>query len=808
MDPPLYARAAEVFLALCDLAGEERQQRLSAACAGDAELERAVQSMLAAEERSGSFLGSSPVKALGATGERIPERVGPFRIVGVLGRGGMGVVFEAEQQTPQRRIAVKRLQPGLLSPSLLARLRYEAELLGRLQHPGIAQVLAAGTEDTPEGPQPWIAMELVRGLAVDRYANEHELSLPQRLELVARIADAVHHAHQRGIIHRDLKPANVVVSESGDPKVLDFGVARGEGAAARATLVTQPGLVVGTLSTMSPEQAAAEPDVDARTDVYALGAIAYELLSGRPPLELDGRPVLQALAAIAGEHPPRLSSLSRSLKGDVETVVAKALEKERERRYTSAAAFAEDLRRVVRWEPVEAHPPSTMYLLSKLVRRQKALTAALLCALMGLLAFAIQSGAAARSSAAAALSARQAREEAETAAAIDSFLVRDLLESPDPRLLGRDVLVVDVLRRAAEGIEEAFPERPHVHAGVRLSLGRSFLALGELQQGTALCREAREWFAAHEGPRGVRTLEAEAVLIEALIAGGMTAEDFELASGSLAAQREVLGPDHETTLTTATNVASLHYQQGEYAAAEALYLDVIERRQRTLGAAASATLLARENLSTTLTAQGRFDEALALRRDCLALRIEHHGERHPSTVLARLFLTQAELGQGRLDEPVATLQASLDEMVAAWGPDHEHTATARDGLAYALESAGRAEEALALREEIAVARLAAYGPHHERTVEAQVMLASALLQRGRIADAARITDASSEQWSAVKDPILLGLALLTCGETQFAAGEREQARASLERAELALEALESPAAKSYLQRARGLLALL
>jgi serine/threonine protein kinase len=288
-------RATTLFLEAAELDPALRAEWIERACDGDEELRRAVEAMLVADERAAGFLEKPPTRTLVADGGAVPERIGPYRVLGVLGHGGMGVVYEAVQETPHRNVAVKVLRAGAMGQSLSARFRYEAELLGRLQHPGIAQVYAAGTEESEGGTRPWIAMELVRGTPLLEFAREHELDRPARLELVARIADAVHHAHQRGIIHRDLKSANVLVDEAGDPKVLDFGVARAEGAELRANLTTTPGLIVGTLQTMSPEQAEASPDLDARTDVYSLGAIAYELLSGRAPLDLSALPLSVAL---------------------------------------------------------------------------------------------------------------------------------------------------------------------------------------------------------------------------------------------------------------------------------------------------------------------------------------------------------------------------------------------------------------------------------------------------------------------------------------------------------------------------------
>jgi serine/threonine protein kinase len=266
--------------------------------------------------------------------------IGRYRILRLVGEGGMGAVYEAEQDHLGRTVALKIIKPGLASPELLRRFEQEAQALGRLQHPGIARIYDAGTADTGFGPQPYFAMEFIHGMNVKDYAEERHLNTRQRLEMVAKIAEAVHHAHQRGLIHRDLKPANILVDETGQPKILDFGVARAIDSDAQATSQTDMGQLVGTLVYMSPEQVLADPlGLDTRSDVYALGVILYELLAGRMPYTISKK-LDETLHAIREEDPARLSLISRSYRGDIETIVAKALEKDKTRRYGSAAEVA------------------------------------------------------------------------------------------------------------------------------------------------------------------------------------------------------------------------------------------------------------------------------------------------------------------------------------------------------------------------------------------------------------------------------------------------------------------------------------
>jgi serine/threonine protein kinase len=298
----------------------------------------------------------------------------------------MGMVYEAEQDRPHRLVALKIVRPGMVPASALRRFELEYEFLGRLQHPGIAQIYQAGVEDMEYGPQPYFAMELVRGKRLDVYVRAKAPGLRERLELVAAIADAVQHAHHRGIIHRDLKPANILVTDAGEPKVLDFGIARAAHDGVLTTMHTAAGEVLGTLSYMSPEQIAGDvTSVDTRSDVYALGVILYEVLAERPPYELDRKSLAEAARIISDTEPTRLSLATRAVPHDVETIVAKALEKEKERRYNSAADLAEDIRRFLRDEPITARPPSAAYQVRKFARRHKALVGGAIASLLVLL---------------------------------------------------------------------------------------------------------------------------------------------------------------------------------------------------------------------------------------------------------------------------------------------------------------------------------------------------------------------------------------------------------------------------------------
>jgi WD40 repeat protein/predicted Ser/Thr protein kinase len=402
----MHDRIQELFDQAVALPPAQRPAFLEAACAGDQAFRAEVESLLACDlgAAAGGAGGQdllespvvrAPVPARPAGEPPATARVGNYRVLRRIAEGGMGAVYEAEQDNPRRTVALKVIRPACASPALLKRFAHEAHILGRLHHPGIAQVYEAGLAD--DG-QPFFAMEFIRGLPLDEYVARHRLDLAARLALLAQVCEAVQHAHEKGVIHRDLKPSNVLVDEAGQPKVLDFGVAR----ATDADLLIEAGLtrtgqLLGTPNYMSPEQVAADTAaIDRRSDVYALGVILFELTAHRPPYQLEGLALVEACRLILDQEPPRLGSIDPELRGDVETIAAKALEKDPARRYQSAAELAADLRRWLAHEPILARPPSALYHLRKFARRHKALVGgvvatglALVLGLVGTILFAV-----------------------------------------------------------------------------------------------------------------------------------------------------------------------------------------------------------------------------------------------------------------------------------------------------------------------------------------------------------------------------------------------------------------------------------
>ena len=402
MERERFERVMALFEETLELPVEERSEHLERVCGGDEDLQKQVESLLEQAEVDDGFLESEKpgdviresfegfLSEAGKPAETvIPVRIGPYRILRLLGRGGMGAVYEAEQEHPRRRVALKVMRTPFLADELRSRFEQEAEILGRLRHPGIAHIYEAGVTQGSDGePVSYFAMELVHGIPLTRHAEQHQLNTRDRLTLVAKICDAVDHAHGHGVVHRDLKPDNILVDERGEPKVLDFGVARiVDHERAARSMATATGLLIGTLTYMSPEQVGARPDeVDGRSDVYALGVIAFELLAGRLPLDVSSVSIPEGLRRIRDVDSPDLGSVDSRHRGDVATIVAKCLEKEPGRRYASAADLSRDIRRYLADEPILARPQSGFYQLRKFARRNKAIVAGVLVAFLALVA--------------------------------------------------------------------------------------------------------------------------------------------------------------------------------------------------------------------------------------------------------------------------------------------------------------------------------------------------------------------------------------------------------------------------------------
>jgi tetratricopeptide (TPR) repeat protein len=651
----------------------------------------------------------------------------------------MGVVYEAEQERPRRRVALKIIRPGVSTPAMLRRFEHEYEFLGRLQHDGIAQIYQAGVADTGLGPQPYFAMERVHGRKLDDYVRLKELDLKQRLTLAAEIADAVQHAHHRGVIHRDLKPANILVTESGHPKVLDFGLARAAQAERQSTVQTMAGEVVGTMSYMSPEQVVGDmSELDTRSDVYALGVILYELLSGRLPFDLSRKSLPEAVRIIRDEEPARLSAITRALPADVDTIVAKALEKDKLRRYGSAAELAEDIRRFLRDEPIVARRPSASYQVRKFARRHKGLVGGVAAVLVALVAGTVvstwQAVRASRAERVAEARADEAQREKAKAEAVTKFLT-DMLGSANPaQARGREVTVRAALDEAARKIDAGeMRDQPEVEAAVRNAIATTYDGLGlyepaERQLRTSLDLQSRA------GGSALLRAETDSRLVTVLYKAQKYAEAMPVAEEAVRLRQAALGPRHADTATSLDDLGAILLGNGDTAGAEARMREALAIRRDVLAPDHPELSTSLNNVGFVLQEKGDLPQAEAMFLESLAIDRRRLGNDHPEVAIKLVNLARLNNNQHKLEaaEPFAREAVAIRRKIL--GNDHPSLANAIDQLASAVERS-QPEEEERLRHEAVAILTRALGARHGETARLQNNLGFMLYQRGRYQEA-------------------------------------------------------------------------
>jgi tetratricopeptide (TPR) repeat protein/predicted Ser/Thr protein kinase len=631
----------------------------------------------------------------------------------------MGVVYEAEQDRTGQRVALKVINSGSATADTLRRFEMEAQVLGRLQHPGIARVFDADTFDAGAGPQPFFAMEMVEGWSLMEYAERQKLSRRDQLELIAKIADAIHHAHQKGIIHRDLKPGNILVGADGQPKVVDFGVARVTDRDLQVTaLATNVGQLIGTIPYMSPEQAAGDPgDLDTRSDVYALGVIAYELLAGRLPYELRNKLIHEAVRVIREEEPTRLSSIDHTLHGDVQTIVSKALEKEKSRRYQSASDLATDIRRYLNDEPIGARPQSATYQLRKLARRHRGLAVGLVASFVslatGLIVASIGWSRASIAEAREQVRAQEAVVQRDISKATVGF-ISGLLSQGDPSgELGADVKLRDVMMRGASIIQEQFGSHPLVEAAIRTSFGETFRGLGLYEEAEPHLVRAARLRAKLLGEENPDTLDSRHYLAELYRQQGRFADSQVLTEENISISTRVRGPEHPDTLTFLGDLALLYGDQGKYDKALPLCEQVYHARCRVLGQETDETQMAAGNLGEMYRRVNRLSEGKVLIRQALEYRLRKHGEEHPNTLFSMHNLAAICITEGSYAEAQALLEKTLAIRSRVLGADHPDVLLSRNNLGAVYRRMGELEDSRQqFADALPVARKALASPHY------------------------------------------------------------------------------------------------
>ena len=776
-----------IFCAALDLdSAAARAAYLDRACGCDTPLRRRVEQLLEAHAKAGSFLPlldteSSATIEQSSGAEEAGARIGPYKLLNQLGEGGMGRVWMAEQQEPLRRkVALKIIKPGMDSQQAMARFEIERQALALMDHVNIARVFDAGTT---ENGRPFFVMELIGGVPITKYCDDKKLTLRERLELFVPVCQAIQHAHQKGILHRDVKPSNVLVMEhdgKAAPKVIDFGVAKAvEQPLTEQTLCTQYGTIIGTFEYMSPEQAEISAwGVDTRSDIYSLGVLLYELLTGTTPLErqrlrkasyaeivrwireeepskpstrLESSPPLPVRAAARKTEPMKLARLVR---GELDWIVMKALEKDRSRRYETANGLARDIQRFLADEPVEACPPSVRYWLSKLARKHwrslMMAAALLLLVVVGAVVSTILAiwavGERDRATDAEnrskeqrdeAVAARKAmaeqrdkavRSEADAKAVLIFFQNKVLSAGRPERQHGGQGTGV-TLRRAVDeavpSIAKAFADRPLVEASVRDTVGMTYWFLGEYPQAIEQHKRALTLREIQLGPDHRDTLLSRNNLADVYVSAGRFTDAIRLLEQNLKLCEAQLGPDHPDTLTVRNNLAEAYRTVGRNTEVIRLHEQTLKQREAQFGPDHPDTLTSRNNLAEAYLSVGRTAEAIRLHEQTLKQREIRLGPDHPETLRSRNNLAGAYQSAGRIVEAIRLHEQTLKQRETKLGLDHPDTLQSRNNLATAYLAVGRTDEAIRLHEQNLKLYVARLGRDHPDSLKSRHNLAAA-----------------------------------------------------------------------------------
>ena len=788
MDQPRSGKA-ETIAEECRAMGiEERDSFIRESCGADEKLRTRVHDLLAMDHtvdvQADSASGTSHEQSASHSSRaRVPEKIGRYFVRRQIGEGGMGAVYEALQENPKRRVAIKVLRSSMASEAATKRFEYESQVLARLKHPGIAEVYEAGTYDVGDGPMPFFAMEYISGRKeIDEYVRAKKLDVREKIRLFSEICEALHHGHQKGVVHRDLKPGNLLVDSDGRPRIIDFGVARAtDSDMAMATMQTEVGQLIGTVQYMSPEQCEGDPDlVDVRSDIYALGVILFELMTGARPHDLAGSTIYEAVRTIREDSPTRMGTVNRSFRGDLETIVGKALEKDPDRRYQSALELKQDLDRFLANEPIEARPPSMRYHARMFAKRHKGIAASIVVVAMVLVvttawslvergraseaalsamnaeSLAKEAAEKARIAEAGAMEDRDMAQAAEAATAsalqrVESEQIRTMqamdfltgvFELANPaNTQGRKLTMPDMLREASEQLGEAFADQPIMAVELRDKLGTIQIDLGDMDGAES---NLLKGLILAERVHGTSSVEALSIGVKL---AGVMVEQGRLAEGrsrldSILEQTDMVGEDaREVDILARGWVVKILGNQLNMAEAEALGRVVVEDSRTLFGPDHENTIRYEVELAQFQDSNFRLSgEPIPVDHTPAYGDVDRVrsllGELHPVTIYAKLSEVLRYFSTPNEPEDIdRQFEVLAGECRLVLGDRHPRTLEVLQVMGINDLTNGEYEKAIPVLSEVHEGYLEIYSPEHPQAQYAATILGTTLLNLKRVDEA-------------------------------------------------------------------------